>query len=732
MTRRQRVCLLTLDFVGPVRNGGIGTAFLALAERLRDAGHDVTVLFPPAFTETEPVTFWREHYRDRGIEFVSLFADGSEKEQALAAYHWLKGRRFDVIHFHEWRAPGYWLTVAKRCGLAFADTTLVCQLHSPSAWHRRHSGRFMESPAEIEVDWLERRSAEGADAVFSPSEYLLRHVEAEGWRLPAHRRVLPNLLPASFPLAEATPNAPRPVTELAFFGRLESRKGVPLFCDAVGRLLPDGPLPERVSFLGKVGEVAGRNALSHIADAAAGWPFDWAVLNHLDVEGARGFLSAPGRLAVIASESENSPYAVLECLASGVPFLAPDVGGIAELVAEDDRAQVLYERSPAGLAAALRRVLAEGLMPARPRVPMAEAQRDWLAWQDGLAPSAPRAAPAPARAEPPPLVSVCVGTFNRPETLGTAIASLEAQTYPNLEVVLVDDCSTRPEAQAFLEALQPRFEARGWRVLRNETNSWQGVTRARAVAASRGEYLLFMDDDNVAWPDEVATFVRAAEHSGADVLTCQQQSFEGGGEPPSARAARPAGWVPVGPCPALGLFENAFGDANMFMRRTAWDRMGGFTRDRAYFEDWEFLQAATLAGLRVECLPEILFCYRIWGGAQTAAPDQVFLHRSYARTLRPVLAAVPAALRPAVEFAFESHLAAMQRRREGYWSRGAQAGPLDEAINGHPPNSAAAFAAAAGAALRSGKTGAARALAEQALRLSPGHAPAKELLDSLG
>lgn len=46
--RRQRICLLTLDFVGPIRNGGMGTAFLALAEMLVAAGHEVTVLYPSA------------------------------------------------------------------------------------------------------------------------------------------------------------------------------------------------------------------------------------------------------------------------------------------------------------------------------------------------------------------------------------------------------------------------------------------------------------------------------------------------------------------------------------------------------------------------------------------------------------------------------------------------------------------------------------------------------------
>lgn len=725
----QRICLLTLDFVGPVRNGGIGTAFFALAERLCDAGHAVTVLFPPAFTETEPVTWWREHYRARGIDFVSLFVEGDEKHQALAAYHWLKARRFDAIHFHEWRAPGFWLTVAKRCGLAFAETTLVCQLHSPSAWHRVHSHRFLERPAELELDWMEKRSAEGADAVFSPSRYLLDHVLSQGWALPPERCVLPNLLPNSFRLAGDTGNAPRAVRELAFFGRLETRKGLPLFCEAVSRLLTEGTVPERVSFVGKVGDVGGRSALAHILDAAAGWPFPWRVVNDLDVQGVRAFLSEPGRLAIIASETENSPYAVLECLGAGIPFVAAEVGGIPELVAEGDRPAVLFPRSAKGLATALRRALEEGVPTARPHLPFAEVEGRWLAWQDALAPR--RDATREATPELP-RVSVCMATHDRPETLAMAIASVEAQTYPDIELVLVDDCSTRPEARAYLDALEPRFAERGWTLLRNAENLYYCAARSRAVAAATGEFVLFMDDDNAGFPDQVETLVRAALASGADIVVAQQQSFEGAGHPPQQRSRLPMGWVPVGPCAALGVFENGFGDANMLVRREALERLGGLTLDRCGFEDWEFLQRAALAGLRVECLPEVLACYRIWGHASTSAPDPRWLFASYERALRPALAAVPPALRPALEYAMQAHVAHKQRNRLGYWGRGPARSPADEALAEHAPNSPEAFVAAAEAALGSGQHDAARALAEQALRLSPHHGPARELLGAIG
>ncbi|MBB3898991.1 glycosyltransferase [Roseococcus suduntuyensis] len=716
--RRQRICLLTFDFVGPVRNGGMGTAFLACAEAFRDAGHEVTVLYPAAYTETLPLTHWRAHYAARGIDFVALHLSGQEKEQAYGAWQWIKSRHFDAIHFHEMRGIGHWLVVAKRCGLGLADTALVCQVHSPTLWHLAHSGTFLRHLEELELDWMERSSVQGADVVIAPSRYMLAEVARMGWRLPPRNGVLPNMLPQGFPARPHGDATPHPVEELVFFGRLEARKGLDLFCEAVSRLQEAGTPPARVTFLGKIAQMEGCHALAWLAVATSGWTFPWQVVNDRDVAGAREYLSAPGRLAVIASAMENAPYAVIECLAAGIPLLAPEVGGIPELLAAEDHARLLYPRNPRALAAAMGRALAQGMAPGRAAVTAEGAREAWLEFQGGLA--VPPAAPA-LRRDAPPLVSVCMGAFNRHETLADAIASIEAQTHPAIELILVDDASTSPATLAFLDALRPRFAARGWKLLRNAENSWQGVTRHHAVDASQGEFLLFMDDDNFAWPEEVATFVSAALHSGADVLTCQNQPFHGGGRPPDTRARQPSLWMPIGPAPAVGAFANMMGDANMFMRRDAWDRMGGFTRDRAYFEDWEFLQAASLAGLHVECLPELLYCYRIWDGAQTAAHAADFLYRSHARALRPTLEATPEALRPALRFAVERHLAGMQVRREGFWGRGLPLSGEQALISQFAPNGAEAMLALAEAVAVAGRAETAALLAEQACRLSPGH-----------
>src|SRR5713101_7807639 len=131
--RPLRVCIASFDFVGPVRNGGVGTAFTSLGEALAAAGHEVTFLYLSGqFCENGKLEDWIFHYRKRGIHFVPMPGHAAPRleapfhmARAYEAYVWLRNQEFDIIHFSEWRAPGYYTLLAKHQGLAF-EKTLMC------------------------------------------------------------------------------------------------------------------------------------------------------------------------------------------------------------------------------------------------------------------------------------------------------------------------------------------------------------------------------------------------------------------------------------------------------------------------------------------------------------------------------------------------------------------------------------------------------------------------------
>src|SRR5439155_24595186 len=169
----------------------------------------------------------------------------------------------------------------------------------------------------------------------------------------------------------------------------------------------------------------------------------------------------------------NLPFTVLECLGAGIPFLASDIGGIPEMIAEEAVPATCFPLRAPRCAEKILQTVRAGLRPVRLAVPLEETRRAWLAWHD-LARH--RQAPLSLQLEGTlPLVSVCISHFNRPEYLRQALASIEAQDYPKIELVLVDDASTSPEALALLDSLAPTFAARNWQLIRNQEELFVGA-----------------------------------------------------------------------------------------------------------------------------------------------------------------------------------------------------------------------------------------------------------------
>jgi len=104
-----------------------------------------------------------------------------------------------------------------------------------------------------------------------------------------------------------------------------------------------------------------------------------------------------------------------------------------------------------------------------------------------------------------PLVSVVMPVFNS-HWLKEAVDSVLNQSYRNYELILVDDCSTLPAARQTLAGLQNT--SKNVKIIRNAKNlGISGATNA-GIEASAGEYIAFMDHDDLLHPDALAYFVR--------------------------------------------------------------------------------------------------------------------------------------------------------------------------------------------------------------------------------
>ncbi|CAA9889564.1 Glycosyl transferase family 2 [Candidatus Methylobacter favarea] len=108
-----------------------------------------------------------------------------------------------------------------------------------------------------------------------------------------------------------------------------------------------------------------------------------------------------------------------------------------------------------------------------------------------------------------PLVSVFIPTKNRLELLARAINSVKAQTYKNIEIIVVDDGST-DETWSYL---QQQNQTSGTVIIRNEESQGACAARNAAILASTGNFVTGLDDDDYFAPDRIDQFVKRWETS---------------------------------------------------------------------------------------------------------------------------------------------------------------------------------------------------------------------------
>jgi GT2 family glycosyltransferase len=111
-----------------------------------------------------------------------------------------------------------------------------------------------------------------------------------------------------------------------------------------------------------------------------------------------------------------------------------------------------------------------------------------------------------------PEIAVVVPTRNRPDSLVHSLAALERQTAGSLEVVVVDDASSDPDAVAAVVAAAPRA-----RLVRRERQGGVRAARNTGVAATAARFVCFTDDDCRASPDWADRLV-APLRAGADAV----------------------------------------------------------------------------------------------------------------------------------------------------------------------------------------------------------------------
>ncbi|HET7508070.1 MAG TPA: glycosyltransferase, partial [Solirubrobacterales bacterium] len=347
---------------------------------------------------------------------------------------------------------------------------------------------------------------------------------------------------------------------------------------------------------------------------------------------------------LLTSEFEGVPAVVFEAMAMGLPVVASALPGNSELLGgdydglieprdsveryvevlaklaedssyKDSRGQELRERARehfsleqmAGAHGALyEQVAHERSTPEVEKEPLPEPIR----FRD-----------RPLLGEP--LVSVLIPHYNQARFLGDCVNAVWEQTYGNVEIVVVDDCSTEHDAATVLEELEEHEDVT---VVRLERNGGPSRARNRGLEHCSGRYVLPVDADNLLLPEAIELLVEQLSTAGEDVgFVYPNLQFFGNRED----------YYEPPPYNLYTLFNGNYCDTCSLIDRQVFDA-GLRYREEIYLghEDWEFVLRLAAHGIRGERAHAPSLLYRKWGFNRSDAVDHA--HTPFDEELREI------------------------------------------------------------------------------------------------
>jgi glycosyltransferase involved in cell wall biosynthesis len=580
----RRVTIVGSELLGRPGTGGAGTADSLLAVALGRHGHEVELLIASGREIGTISDEWMQIYGSSGVRIRLLDAVPNVRPPYLArsleVLRALSDEPREVVIANDWRGLAYLPLRARQTGTALTDAAFVIHCHGP--------GRVLTEFAQKIPDTLERfgeavmeRACIGlADAVVSPSAWLLEWMRQHAWPVPESARVI-QYIRQSAALDETPEHAAidGPVGRLVFFGQLREGKGIRIYLSSLEKLEPRLLNGLELVFLGSDrGRWTADRVMNQLApsvqEQVAGIRFE----PRLDRDAALAELRRPGVLAVMPSLLDNSPNTVSECIEYGVPFVATETGGIPELVSERDRTRVLCPPTAEGLTRTLTTALTSlpGFAPAQPARRPDKALEEWLDIVEQVTP------PSPRHARPAGSVAV-IARGDESERRARRLAEWTR----SVEVDVV------------------RVESRR-----------DGLSRTSA------DWVVFLDDEDQPEDEILDALVAAQETSGADVVTC---SVRTGGDDLQLFLGDPG---------ALGLVENQYGVVGLVRASlVVADEVSEGVTD----PDWPLFATLALAGAKVVCVPQTLAATsREPGGIDDVPGDGVVVLEAFERRPTPL------------------------------------------------------------------------------------------------
>lgn len=200
------------------------------------------------------------------------------------------------------------------------------------------------------------------------------------------------------------------------------------------------------------------------------------------------------------------------------------------------------------------------------------------------------------------MISCVITTYKRePEILARALCSVLAQTYQDIEILVVNDAPQETELEARVRAKVESFGEGRIRYLLHECNRGAGAARNTGAAAAKGEFLAFLDDDDEWLPEKLEEQLKLMADPEVGLVSCEQYRVSKTGEKEYVKRKWPTGFDSDF---EVLLTGNWLGGASFPLIRTlAFVEAGGFDEAMQSNEESELW-------IRISRIAKVAICYK--------------------------------------------------------------------------------------------------------------------------
>ena len=220
------------------------------------------------------------------------------------------------------------------------------------------------------------------------------------------------------------------------------------------------------------------------------------------------------------------------------------------------------------------------------------------------------------------LISIVIPCYNRCELLQRCLRNLKKQSYPNIEIIVVDDGS-----QDGTEAIMRKYSDSNIRYYRYSPNRGACYGRNYGIQKAQGEYIAFQDSDDLWRPEKLEEQMRYLKKTHADMVFCGMYRYEEGMR--NVSYYPPKGFDSPQSVFQQLLKQNRISTQTILAKKCIFDEVK-FDPAFKRFQDWDFALQTAKAGYKIEYVSKPLVISEIQQDSITA---MVKNEESYKRIL---------------------------------------------------------------------------------------------------